>query len=173
MFQTGSWCFFELSFCISLHPTIPTIVQKRGLNLAESSLSCFRVRTFFAAHICHRSLESDWKDNPRPSWNEFATSQLLLEIPNSTKHMDESSWKQCGTSVRHSHAKPHWYDSYTFTHPWWEGKLTGRTIDPHRSPPRFAKVVLYKWQLMTVNGFLLFVFPLAPTLSGELPDQKP
>lgn len=67
--------------------------------------------------------------------------------------MDESSWKQCGTGARHSHAKTHSYDSYTFTHPWWEGKLTGRMIDPHRSPPRFAKVVLYRWQLMTVMVF--------------------
>ena len=146
----------ELLYLFASHH--PHHCSKKAWILQNLPYLAFASELFLLLTSAIEALKATEKIIPNLRGNEFATSQLLLQIPNSTKHMDESSWKQCGTGARHSHAKTHSYDSYTFTHPWWEGKLTGRMIDPHRSPPRFAKVVLYRWQLMTVMVFFFLCF---------------
>ncbi len=66
IFQAGSECFFELSFCISLYPTIPTIVSLKNLFLP----SC---------HLPSRPWKRELK---RPSW-KLGSSEFRL--PRSTR----------------------------------------------------------------------------------------
>ena len=64
--KAGSECFFELSFCISLYPTIPTIVSLKNLFLP----SC---------HLPSRPWKRELK---RPSW-KLGSSEFRL--PRSTR----------------------------------------------------------------------------------------